>query len=242
VDVYLEVGTDRVFAGAIEWPGWSRSARREEGALEALFAAASRYATAVRGARPAFRTPTTIEDLEVVERLTGDSGTNFGALSVAPAADRRELDRRELTRLRRLLERGWTAFDSAVNDAEGVELRKGPRGGGRELDAIVEHVVGAEAGYVARLAAPRPRTEAADPRTAAPEVRAAAVDALARAVTDGLPETGPRGGAIWTPRFFVRRAAWHVLDHTWEIEDRAGAGDETGAGTRLTSRGTSRRR
>ena len=24
------------------------------------------------------------------------------------------------------------------------------------------------------------------------------------------------------PRYFVRRAAWHVLDHAWELEDRAG--------------------
>ena len=25
----------------------------------------------------------------------------------------------------------------------------------------------------------------------------------------------------WSPRYAVRRAAWHVLDHAWEIEDRA---------------------
>ena len=24
----------------------------------------------------------------------------------------------------------------------------------------------------------------------------------------------------WSPRYAVRRAAWHVLDHAWEIEDR----------------------
>ncbi len=42
-----------------------------------------------------------------------------------------------------------------------------------------------------------------------------------RAVNEGLPEAGPRGGKIWLPRRFVHRAAWHVLDHAWEIEDRA---------------------
>ncbi len=26
--------------------------------------------------------------------------------------------------------------------------------------------------------------------------------------------------ALWTARSFVRRVAWHTLDHTWEIEDR----------------------
>jgi hypothetical protein len=35
-----------------------------------------------------------------------------------------------------------------------------------------------------------------------------------------LPEKGPRGGILWPARYFVRRVAWHVLDHAWEIEDR----------------------
>ena len=25
----------------------------------------------------------------------------------------------------------------------------------------------------------------------------------------------------WAPRYFVRRSAWHAIDHAWEIEDRA---------------------
>jgi hypothetical protein len=44
--------------------------------------------------------------------------------------------------------------------------------------------------------------------------------ALAAGARGELPERGPRGGARWTPRSFVRRVAWHVLDHAWEIEDR----------------------
>jgi hypothetical protein len=46
------------------------------------------------------------------------------------------------------------------------------------------------------------------------------LDALAAAVEGRLPVAGPRGGKLWTPRFFVRRVAWHLLDHAWEIEDR----------------------
>jgi hypothetical protein len=34
------------------------------------------------------------------------------------------------------------------------------------------------------------------------------------------PERVPRSGKLWTPRYFVRRTAWHALDHAWEIEDR----------------------
>jgi hypothetical protein len=26
---------------------------------------------------------------------------------------------------------------------------------------------------------------------------------------------------LWSPRYFVRRSAWHALDHAWEIEDRS---------------------
>lgn len=37
-----------------------------------------------------------------------------------------------------------------------------------------------------------------------------------------LPDNGPRGGQRWSSPFAIRRAAWHALDHAWEIEDRLG--------------------
>lgn len=221
VEIYLEVGTRRVFAGAIEWPGFCRADRREDGAITALVAAAPRYAKVMRGARPAFPRPTSARQLEMVERLVGDSTTDFGAPSAAPAADLREIDERELARLQTLFGRCWRALERAAEAAEGLELRRGPRGGGRELVALLDHVIGAQAGYLASFASPRPRTEGRDPREAMAEVRAAADEALSRAVREGLPERGPRGGRIWQPRFFVRRSTWHILDHAWEIEDRA---------------------
>jgi hypothetical protein len=36
-----------------------------------------------------------------------------------------------------------------------------------------------------------------------------------RAARSGEPLPG------WTARYFLRRAAWHVLDHVWEIEDKS---------------------
>jgi hypothetical protein len=221
VDVYLEVGTKRVFAGATGWPGWNRSGRDEGRALEALAASAPRYAAAVGDVSPRFVAPASVDDLEVVERVEGDATTDFGAPSIAPEADRAPVDKRELVRLQALLERAWAALDRVAEAAEGVELTTGPRGGGRVLDAIVAHVIGAETSYIGRLAAPRPRIDEDDPRVSVEVVRTAAQEALARAVLEGLPETGPRGGAIWTPRYFVRRTAWHALDHAWEIEDRS---------------------
>jgi hypothetical protein len=43
---------------------------------------------------------------------------------------------------------------------------------------------------------------------------------LEAAARGELPRVGPRGGLRWTPRFYVRYSAWHILDHAWEIEDR----------------------
>ncbi len=223
VEVYLELGTKRTFAGALEWPGWCRGGRDEEQALEALLAYAPRYGSVMRRSSPAFVPPAT-KDLEVVERLTGDATTDFGAPSISPEADRRDVGSRELVRLQALLEMSWAALDGAAEAAEGRELRRGPRGGGRDLAAILAHVVGADASYVRRIAGPSVRLDDADPWESAREVRTTVQEALGRAVLEGLPETGPRGGAIWAPRYFVRRSAWHVLDHAWEIEDRAGAG------------------
>jgi hypothetical protein len=222
MQVYTESGAKRTFAGAIEWPGWCRSGRREADALDELLAYAPRFANVVAGSVTGFKAPRSVSDLAVAERLPGDATTDFGAPSIAPEADARPLAARELKRLVSILEASWSAFDRIVDDATGEELRKGPRGGGRELDAIVDHVLGAECSYVGKLATTRPKVEGRDRREAAEEERAVVREALSRAVTEGLPEKGPRGGSIWLPRYFVRRAAWHVLDHAWEIEDRVG--------------------
>ena len=50
--VYLESGEKRVFAAALDWPGWARGGRSAEEALAALVAAGPRYAAAVRTAKP----------------------------------------------------------------------------------------------------------------------------------------------------------------------------------------------
>jgi hypothetical protein len=224
VPVYVELGAKRVFAGAIEWPGWCRSGPKEDAAVEALLAYAPRDAAALRGARPAFRPPRAAR-ARIVERLEGDAGTDFGVPSKAPRADARDIDARDHAALERLLRRCWTSFDRSVAAARGARLRTGPRGGGRSLDAIVGHVVSAEAAYVRKVAfrAP-PVPDGAAAAAVAADVRTAVLAALARAVDEGVPERGPRGGALWRPRYFVRRSAWHVLDHAWEIDDRSTSG------------------
>jgi hypothetical protein len=161
-----------------------------------------------------------VSDFVVVERLEGNATTDFGAPDVAPACDATPINESELPHFEALLKACWRAFDGAVRRAAGKELRKGPRGGGRDVDAIVGHVLGADAGYLARLAWKHKQAEAEDQGKELARTRQAILDALAVAVRGELPERGPRGGVIWTPRYFVRRVAWHVLDHAWELEDR----------------------
>ncbi len=223
VAVYLEIGQKRTFAGAIEWPGWCRSGRGEDEALAALLVHAPRYAAMVEAAG---LTAPAAANLDVVERLTGGAGTEFGAPSVAPVADERPLTARELDRLSRLLVASWQAFDIAWSETAkaGIELRKGPRGGGRDLPKMRMHVLEAEEAYLSRLGSRVPRPADAPVPARVGAVRDAILATLAaRARGEQIPEPSSVEGR-WSPRYFVRRTAWHALDHAWEIEDRSTLG------------------
>jgi hypothetical protein len=212
-EVSLEIGSKRVFAGSLAWPGWCRHGRTEAEALEALLAYAPKYRAVLSGTRLGFTPPTTPAQLVVVERLKGNATTDFGAPGIPPAVDRdRACPEKDLRRLETILKAGWRAFDNAVETATGRELRKGPRGGGRSLEAIVAHVTEAEAGYLSAAGGKAPRDRAALRETVLATLRASAAGEI--------PVRGPRGGERWTARYFARRAAWHVISHAWEIERR----------------------
>jgi hypothetical protein len=220
IDVYLETGKKRTLAGAIDWPGWCRGGRDEESALQALLEYAPRYAEVLRGTRLSFHAPGDVADFHVVERLEGNATTDYGVPDMTPERDERPIDEDDLKRFQKLLEAYWSALDAAAKAAKGKELRKGPRGGGRELEGIIEHVLGANASYVGRLAWKREKREARGLSEAIDQASEDTSAALSAAAQGELPERGPRGGLLWKPRYFVRRAGWHVLDHVWEIEDR----------------------
>jgi hypothetical protein len=150
MDVYLEIGKKRTFAAAVDWPGWSRSGRDEESALQALVDYGARYASVVgRGA--GFAAPKDTGELTITERLTGDAATDFGVPGAIPVADRAPLTDDELGRLEKTFHSCWKAFERASKGADGKELSKGPRGGGRDLAGIDEHVRGAEDSYAAQV-------------------------------------------------------------------------------------------
>jgi hypothetical protein len=219
-EVYLEVGRKKIFAGALDWPGWCRSGRDEEAALAALVTYAPRYAKIFARTAIDFVPPDDPAAFVVVDRLAGTSTTDFGAPDVAPTRDTAPFDETERERSEAILAAIWRAFDRAVHAAEGKELRKGPRGGGRDCNGVVRHVLGADAAYVRRLAQKFSQDEEAPLDDELRRTREAIRAALAAAVRGEIPRTGPRGGALWTPRYFVRRVAWHTVDHLWEIEDR----------------------
>jgi hypothetical protein len=113
-----------------------------------------------------------------------------------------------------LLRASWTYFDDVAARAA-PELRKGPRGGGRDRDEIIRHVNGTELVEYGKKVGVRSSPDAwRDPD----ELRAHR-DAFSAAIR----ETNPRGaaaGSWWTVQFLIRRCAWHMLDHAWEMEDR----------------------
>ena len=220
-DVYLETGAKRTFACAVDWPGWCRSGPDEATALRALLEYGPRYAAVVRPARLGFTAPTRVEEFRVVERLAGNATTDFGAPGVIPSADRAIASETDCARFEKVLRAGWRALDDARTRAIGKELRKGPRGGGRELDAIVAHVVGADRGYLGAVG--WKVAESGKTRDEVEEIRSAIIDALHASARGEIPATGPRGGRRWPARYFVRRVTWHTIAHAWEIERRSTA-------------------
>jgi len=209
IRVLVEATPTKVFASALDWPGLARGGKDEERAIAALVATAGRYAAVARAAGETFE-PDGM-DLHVVERVDGDSGTAFGVPSRVAAADREPSDEAEAARLAEIVAAAWKAFDRIAADAP-EELRKGPRGGGRDRTKIVDHVNGADAAYAAVMG----RKRHADDRDAVEAMRSDLLELLRRP-SDGSPLAGKR----WPPRYAARRIAWHALDHAWEIEDRS---------------------
>ncbi len=215
IPVYVEAGDKKVFACSIDFPGWCRAAKTEELALEALAAYAPRYAEVVERAKAAFPTPAKVgERFEVVERVKGKGATDFGIPHEIPEADAEPLTARQAARQVELMRAAWATLDK-VAKASPAELRKGPRGGGRDRDKMLDHVLGAEAAYARKVGVKHPQPDLGDTK-AIKVLRDDLAEALGGA-SDGSPPI-PKG---WPPRYAIRRITWHVLDHVWEMQDRA---------------------
>jgi hypothetical protein len=195
--LYIEQGSNTAFAVALEWPGWCRRAKTPELAVEALDEYRERYAAIVS-------IPFAPAPYEVVGSLKGNGTTDFGAPDARGPWDTVPLSSRDLNRQIAILQDCWNYFDQVVASAPAT-LRKGPRGGGRDRDALVDHVREAERAYCSRAG------HRVAPRTPWDEQRDVVVTALRAKATN----------AAWPSAYAIRRCAWHIVDHAWEIEDKS---------------------
>jgi hypothetical protein len=211
--VFLEAGKRRVFACAVDWPGWCRSGKNDEAALETLAGYGPRYRAVLVAGGVNGPSEEAASRFEIVERVEGRSA-DFGSLQAVTEIDRTPPSPVELQRAVDVLRAAWSYLDAVVAAAPSA-LRKGPRGGGRDRDAIAEHVVGAEIEYGRHLGLDRRRASWADPESVA-----LLRQEIAAVIAAGDPPP-PQPAKRWPTRTGARRVAWHVLDHAWEIEDRS---------------------
>jgi hypothetical protein len=205
--VYLEIGAKRTFASAADWPGWCRAGKTEQAALDALAAYAPRYAAVAKLARVPFSVPAT--GLKVVERLKGNATTDFGAPGIPANGESKPLTDEEATRMSDLVAACWAYLDRVIAKAP-ASLRKGPRGGGRDRDAMFIHVLGAEVDYAQKIGLRLKEPQGSNN---------ASMQASRKAILERLSK--PDGNEKWPVRYAARRTAWHALDHAWEMEDRS---------------------
>jgi hypothetical protein len=206
-----ETSPRRAFVWALDWPGWCRSGRDLDSALEALVAAAERYAPVAAGAGLTFLAVAGAK-FDTVTEVEGGAATDFGVPSVIIDDDRRPVSSTQASRLAALVKSSWATFDAVAATAPEV-LRKGPRGGGRDTSKIVAHVDEADGAYARELGI---KQKPPADRAAVEAMRATVLDILSRP-SDGSPLANRK----WPQRYAARRIAWHALDHAWEIEDKS---------------------
>jgi hypothetical protein len=213
----------RSVAFSIDWPGWSRGARTAALALETLESYRERYRPVAslagmdhefEGAGP----------LEVVEDKVGTGSTDFWGMSFTPSASEQgPMDEAELERGITLLRGCWAFFDGVASRVS-PEMRKGPRGGGRDRDRIIRHTIRTESEEFAKQLGLRIPEGAALTPDGLVRHREAYVQAM-RAYNAGEIKRRMRS---WTLPYLLRHSADHMLDHAWEMEDKDLTGEGSG--------------
>ena len=213
IRVMVELGKKRAVAVALDWPGWDRSGKSETEALEVFAAYRPRYAKVAElaGLADEFRA---LGKIAVVERLPGTGMTDFYGLSFRSAGSEQEaISDAACQRKIALLRASWTYFDDVASRVS-AELRKGPRGGGRDRDKIIRHANGAEIDDFAKKVGVNTPLDARE----RPDDLRAHRDAFCAAIRDYNARGAP--ARTWTVQFVIRHSAYHMLDHAWEMEDR----------------------
>lgn len=219
-------------AVALDWPGWSRGAKEPQVAFETLAAYRDRYRPVARlaGLEDEFDRS---GELEIVEDHVGPGSTDFWGISFAPASTERQLMASdELERKLTLLQAAWRYFDEVAARVS-PELRRGPRGGGRDRDGIIAHLfVNEGEDFSKRIGARTPAEVILTPQG----LRAHRETYLAAIRERNAREW--KVGQNWTLPFLIRHTAFHVLDHAWEMEDRDLSSEDQSPAASESARGS----
>lgn len=210
--VYLETGSKRTFAMALDWPGWGRSGRTAEEALHTLADYLPRYAKVATKA--GFDLGPADAEFDVVETVPGNATTDFGAPAAFAAVDAEPVTAAAAARAASLVEACWDTLSRAAARSP-QELRKGPRGGGRDRDKMLHHVIESEAAYARKIGV-KHKPPAIDDKEGIKAMRAEIIAVIGAPADGGPPQ--PSG---WPVAYAARRIAWHALDHAWEMQDRS---------------------
>jgi len=201
-------------AFAVDWPGWSRGAKSAEQSLETLESYRQRYRPIAAGAGLT-REFKAAGPVEVAEDRVGTGSTDFWGISFSPSGLEQEpMDEADLERKIALLRACWAFFDEVAASVS-PEMRKGPRGGGRDRDVIIRHTIRTESeDFAKRLGLRIPERSALEPK-ALHEYRENYVVTM-RAYNAG---EGKRMRS-WNLPFVIRHSAFHTMDHAWEMQDK----------------------
>ena len=200
---------------ALDWPGWERGAKTSDVALETLESYRDRYRpiASVAGMAGEFEAA---GPLDIVEDRVGPGSVDFWGISFSPSStEHGEMTEADFERAIKLLRASWTFFDGVAAQVS-PQMQKGPRGGGRERDEIIRHVIRTESQDFAKGVGLRIEDgEALIPNGLA-QYRDDYVEHM-RAYNAGQSQKRMRS---WTLPYLIRHSAFHTLDHAWEMQDK----------------------
>lgn len=223
--VAIETGPKgkKFVAYAIDWPGLERNGKSPDEAFTKMESYRARYQAIANRAEfgQAFETEPAGK---IVQEYEGTGSTDFWGISFAHGPnDHEAMSDDDVERHLALLNACWDEFDE-IGMRVSPELKRGPRGGGRNRDEIVGHLVASELQWLRKLDI-RPDFREILPPVQRREHHQRVLAELRRRHQEGLPvksKTGPP----WTVRFTIRHLAYHVMDHAWEMEDKDLTGQE----------------
>ncbi len=194
--------------------GLEQGGKTPELALELLDSYRERYRPVAVAARRADEFDAA-GPLDVVEDRVGPGSTDFWGISFAPCRLEHEpMDDAEIDRKITLLHECWSFFDEVAARVS-ADMRKGPRGGGRDRDQIIRHTIRTESeDFAKRLGLRIPEEGALTPKGLRDYRETYA--ATMRAYNAG---EGKRMRS-WNLPFLIRHSAFHTMDHAWEMQDK----------------------